>query len=56
MYIIDIMFDEAQLVAGDAAPPDARSELGVLDARGMCEVMARAVLGVVRRWIEGLIA
>ena len=56
MYIVVIMFEGAQLVAGDAAPPDACIELWALDARGMCEVVARAVLDVVRRCIEGLIA
>ncbi|XHG03437.1 hypothetical protein AWENTII_006744 [Aspergillus wentii] len=43
-FLLTFVFDEAQLDADECAPADARSELWVIDAREMKDVVARIVL------------
>lgn len=43
-YLLTLMFDESQLDVNGDAPPHARSELWILDARDMKTVVAKIVL------------
>ncbi|GAQ46429.1 hypothetical protein AtubIFM55763_000812 [Aspergillus tubingensis] len=43
-WLVTYVFDESQLDENGEAPPDARSELWVIDAVGMREVVCRVVL------------